>query len=143
MSIFVACLYFFVNNMQSWRNNRQSQIVSSKKSTSVTELLQKNQNVLYEFDPNNYNIYFSMRAVYENGTILNFEQLKKYAVQEVVYKNSTAFDETLPFEKCLNKNKQKFLFQEYDENDNSRSWGVCFEKPYKMGLIASILPAIK
>ena len=137
--IFCYSLYFFIDSLQSWFNNHDFQIIPSRKTFSLNEIYQKNQSILYDLDYNNYNIYFIMMGLANDGSGIVFEDLKRYLNQEIIYNDLDGIDQNLPITHCLIQRQQIFLQQTVLAASNATSpFSICLNQSLKMGLVANV-----
>ena len=62
VTIFIIgiCLYLFSLNIAAWSNLHDLQIISSSQSFNGPELSYQNKSMEYQFDYQNYNIYYGL-----------------------------------------------------------------------------------
>ena len=137
--IFGLCIYYFVNDLQAFSNNSNSQILTSTNVLSVNELLLKNESDSYVFDSKNFGIYFALVAVLSDGSVLFHNDLKKYLSQQFIYTDFNNAFTSVPLFDCPLKNTQMFLLQDFDENNNATSRArVCLDQALGMGLASDV-----
>ena len=139
VSLFVMsiCLINVYNDSYDWFTGANLQTISSSQSYSVLELMNSNTSHSFDFDYNNFNIYFALSA-HLNDSYMFFNTLERYITQKITYQDSLGISHNLDFENCLIRNKQSFLLQDYDPNNNATSPAtIClgFKQKLIMGLI--------
>ena len=83
--VMLAFLYYFYSSLVNWSNNSNLQTISSVRSYSVPQITGENLSSIYDFNYQNYNIYFALICVLPNRTTpLNHIQLKPYLTQQVL-----------------------------------------------------------
>ena len=139
VSLIILSLYLFTVNMNAWIGLQNTQTILSSKSLNANDLIHYNLSYLYVFDYTNYDLYFSLTAEFPNSTVLNYQQLERYFVQNFYYTTAKGLKTDLEFENCLIRDQRAFLLQDIDDlvNDINRTshWTVCLKKPLEMGLV--------
>ena len=65
------CLYMFILNIFAWSDLTNLQIIPSSISLSPAGLASQNKSMEYQFDYQNYNLYFALTYAGLDGTLLN------------------------------------------------------------------------
>ena len=141
LSIFVTglSLFFLSKLLISWFSYEYSSTITSSENFSVANLLKENKTILYEFNNQNYYIYFVVYAKHPNGT-LNYKSLAKYLNIEYRYSLDLGDTQTLPLESesCFKKLQNDFLGIAYDHNEYSinqqNKFQMCVKNSFEMGL---------
>ena len=84
-------------------------IISSNKNLSVNEILALNNNYTYDFNHENYYVYFAPYAVLLDGTLLTYSQLAPYFNFSYQYEDETYILRELPYESCYRSQQDIFL----------------------------------
>ena len=131
-------IYTFTGFITSWLNKEKMTLIPSSISYSSIELLTINQNHEYEFNFQNYYIYWVITAILPDGTALGTQDLKSYFSYNVTYTSEYNIIEELPTEPC--KISQQDIFLALDEakiqSDNGKTAPnrICIKNDIKMGL---------
>ena len=137
LMIFSLSFYILIQNFKSWYNNEKLQVISSSQSYSVAELLNNNKNLEYNLNNENYNLYFVLTAVMDDGNVLKHDELTKYFTQHFIYINSTPVSQEYELKKCIIREQRDYLDQNYDDlsdlNETS-PWQVCLSTNITMGI---------
>lgn len=139
--IICVCFFIFINNFLAWSKNQNLQIIPSTQSYTIQEILKNNQTFEYTLDYSNYNIYFLISAILPDGTTLYYDDLKKYFVQKMYYRNEIGEQKQMEFENCYDSKKNVFLLEQADENINETNISnktICIPGKIKMGLFPRI-----
>ena len=135
--VLIICLINVYNDASDWFSGANLQTISSSQSFSTFELLNSNSSHRFDFDDGNFNIYFALTAQL-NDTVYFFDYLERYIVQKVKYQDYRGIYHNVGFLKCLVRNKQAFLLQNFDPNNNASSpvtTCVDYNSSLAMGLI--------
>ena len=136
--VLVICFINVYNDSSDWLSGANLQTISSSQSFSTLELMISNSSHSYDFDANNFNIYFVLTA-HINDSYLLFETLKRYVSQKIIYQDYLGFNHNIDFEKCLFRNKQAFLLQDFDPKNNQTSPAtICLS--YNPKLLMGLIP---
>ena len=132
------CLYMFILNLFAWSDLTNLQIIPSSISLSPSGLASQNKSIEYQFDYQNYNIYFALYYAGVDGTFLNSQQLERYFVQKIKYWDRNSVYSELEFEFCNKSKTDAFLNLDQDviNNDHNKtsSVSICIKNPFTMGL---------
>ena len=135
ISIIISTFSSFIS---SWLNKEKMTIIPSSISYSSVELLARNQNYEYDFNYQNYYIYWVITAILPNGTAMNTQQLKNYYNYAVIYRSVTNVEEVMTTEPCKIDYQDIFLGldEEKIKNDagNIAPNRICIKDHFKMGL---------
>ena len=132
------CLYMFILNIFAWSDLTNLQIIPSSISLSPAGLASQNKSMEYQFDYQNYNLYFALTYSGVDGTFLNFKHLERYFVQKIGYWDRYSVFSELEFEFCNRSKTDTFLNLDQDviHNDLNKtsSASICIKNPFTMGL---------
>ena len=103
-------LFLFVMNWTAWMNFQNLQTISTTESFSIMELLTLNESYVYDFNPTNFYLYFSISATFPNGTLYNHGELQRYLTQNFIFQDSNNTNHDLGAENCLFRNQKVFIF---------------------------------
>lgn len=129
--------YIFYGFIFSWLNYEKMTLIPSLISNSVNELLAKNQTFEYNFNYQNYYIYWIITAVLPDGTILRTSNLQKYFNYSITYMSKNYVSEEFLTEPCDNGYIDVFLG--LDQETINRNVGkknmnrICIKNSFKMG----------
>ena len=107
--VILLIAYIFYGFILSWLKYEKMTIIPSLISNSVNELLAKNQTFEYNFNYQNYYIYWIISAVLPDGTILRTSHLKNYFNYSISYMSKEYVSEELLTEPCENSYIDTFL----------------------------------
>ena len=130
--IIATTAYFFYLSILDWSKNSKLQTISSVRSSSVPQIINKNLSSFYDFNYENYNIYFALIGQIPNKATLNHQQLKRYFTQTV-----SLGPKTIELEPC-NIAKQNIFLLDSDSNTkngdkNTSNWSLCLKDPFTLG----------
>lgn len=132
-------LYSCCNTLISWRYNPNLQIIHSPNSFTVNELFNRNESSIFDFNYSTYGIYFMPFTTFPNGTMINIDAISRYVTPHFYFTDTKLVQNSIPFEKCLNRDVNGFLGQQVNLTDNSRSvWRLCYSKTLKMGFAPNV-----
>ena len=138
MGVIVVIIITTTGFINSWLNNERITPITASVSYSAKELLAENQNYVYEFNYENYYIYWFFSATLPNGTFLPTSYLKNYFTYKINYISETATLEELATEPC--KTDQMDIFLGLNEDIVNGDIGkiginrICIKDSVKMGL---------
>lgn len=129
--VMLAFLYYFYFSLVNWSNNSDLQTISSVRSYSTPQITSQNLSSFYDFNYQNYNIYFALMCVFPNRTTLNHIQLKPYLTQEVLVGT-----QTMDLEPCNQGKQQTFLMGSQSDiqagaNVTSK-FSLCLKNSFKL-----------
>ena len=136
--VILLIAYIFYGFILSWLKYEKMTIIPSLISNSVNELLAKNQTFEYNFNYQNYYIYWIISAVLPDGTILRTSHLKNYFNYSISYMSKEYVSEELLTEPCENSYIDTFLG--LDEQTINQDVGkininrICIKNSIKMGI---------
>ena len=75
--IIVLIFEYYKSLISSWINRENMTLIPSEVSHSITELLAKNQSLIYQLDYTNYYVFFAMRVRLPDGSFCStrFEKI--------------------------------------------------------------------
>ena len=138
MGVIAIIIFTFSGFIESWRNNERMSPIPASFSYSAMELLSKNQNYEYDFNYQNYYIYWYISATLPNNTFLTTTDLFMYYTYNVTYIDENSNMKHLETEQC--KIDQQDIFLGLDETIIEKEKGeiainrICIKDNYKMGL---------
>ena len=144
MSIFVIVLLSSnsIGFIESWINKQKMTLIPSSISYSVTEFLSNNKNFEFEFNYQNYYIYWFISATLPDGTYLTTQELQKYFSYNVTYWTENYLQQEMLTEQC--KTDHVDIFLGLDEQTIKNDIGktsknrICIKDSFKMGLIPDV-----
>lgn len=138
MGVIVIVIFTFVGFINSWLNNEKMTAISSSFSYSTGELLSKNQNYEYDFNYQNYYIYWGFYATLPNGTFIITKDYMSYFTYNVTYLNENSIKSRLETEQCHLDKQDIFLGLDKAtieaDRGNRAINRICIRDNYKMGL---------
>lgn len=108
LTVFLLCIIIFSNNYQEWSNKTNLQTISSYKSFTIKELIDQNENYIYDLNYSNYNLYFTLYSIMENSTTVFNDHLKQFFEIKVIYANEYD-EEIIEIENCSKNKMGAFL----------------------------------
>lgn len=142
MVIIAIIIYTFTGSITSWINNEKMTPIPASTSYSVSELLSKNVNFEYEFNYQNYYIYWAIMATFPDGKFLTTVDLKNYYTYVVTLVNQHEDTTVLVTEPC--KTDQVDIFLGLDREIVEKDIGkigvdrICIKNSSKMGLFPNV-----
>lgn len=133
--IFATLFYLVLSSLIQWQNNDNLQIVSSTDNFKVQKMYRENIASSFDFNYENYNIYFAMGIAFPNGTLIGPNQMNKYFNLEFLYVDSNNVYHKAASELCKHSKEAIFLSEPFDESlDEISEWNLCISNNFTMGL---------
>ena len=134
--VLFGILFIFANNVKIWKNLENIKIISSLTTISTNELVSEGKIISYNFNHDNYYIYFFPSLTLPNGTTLNHTQLAKYFRFVYQYLDNTGVLHDMDTQPCNKSMQNIFLGLDPQKTANDRSkWSLCVENAsFPMGL---------
>lgn len=134
--------FAFSQFLISWINGSKMTIIPSAISWSISEILAKNMTISFDFDYQNYYVYFVVTAYLPNGTTLLTKDLEKFVSYNFTYFTTDGNYELLQPDACRMQYEDVFLGfdQEKIKSDVgiSKKNRICIKEPFQMGLYPDI-----
>lgn len=135
--IYFFLVYFFLLRLISWVNGNDVTIISATKKYNIDDFKFLTENMSLDLTYENYNIYFTFWAKFQNGSESSYLDLERYFTQNLDYYNSNGTWETLEFQKCniskmsifVNDDPKK-IAEELNEVSN---FSICLKDNYPFG----------
>ena len=138
MAVISIILLTFTGYISSWINNEKITPIPSSNSYSSLELLAQNQIYEYEFNYENYAIYWVISATLPDGTYFGTNDLKNYYTYHIIKGDEYFNREELISEPC--KTDQMDIFLGMDEATIDQDRGkistnrICIKDQFKLGI---------
>ena len=146
MGVIVIIIITFTQFISSWLNNEKMTPIPSSISYSSVELLAKNQTFEYEFNYENYDIYWYMAANPQNGTFLATKDLKKFYSYEVSYLDESNIKKKMILEPCKLDHQDIYLgldtTQVEKDAGKTNQNRICIQSNFKMGIIPNTATSV-
>ena len=134
--------YLFVQFMISWFDGGKMTVITSSISLSISELLDQNKTLSYDFNYQNYYVYFVIVANLPNGSYFLTKDLEKFVSYNFTYYSIEEKYERLQADACLMQYEDIFLgFGQEKINEDeglSKKNRICIKDSIKMGLFPDL-----